>query len=84
MLKRKGISNSFWAEAINIAIYILNWPSTKAILNKTYIKLGMDINTRSINKSVWTLDVLLMLKFQSKKEKSLIKQRDEYLWQPQQ
>ena len=49
MLKWKGISNSFWVEAINIAIYILNF-STKAILNKTYIKLGMDINPRSINK----------------------------------
>ena len=35
MLKWKGLSNNFWAEAVNTAVYILNRSPTKAILNKT-------------------------------------------------
>ena len=35
MLKAKGLPNNFWAEAINIAVYILNRSPTKVVLNKT-------------------------------------------------
>ena len=35
MLKGKGLSNDFWAEAVNTAVYILNISPTKAVFNKT-------------------------------------------------
>ncbi len=35
MSKDKGIPNSFWAEVVNTAVYILNRSPTKAILNRT-------------------------------------------------
>lgn len=35
MLKGKGLSNKFWAEAVNTAVYILNISPTKAVFNKT-------------------------------------------------
>ena len=35
MLKAKGLSNIFWAEAVCTAIYLLNISPTKAVFNKT-------------------------------------------------
>lgn len=35
MLKEKGLRNDYWAEAVNIAIYILNRSPIKAVMNKT-------------------------------------------------
>ena len=38
MLKEKGLPNTFWAEAVHTAIYILNRCPTKDVTNKTPIK----------------------------------------------
>ena len=35
LLKAKGLSNEFWAEAVAIAIYLLNLSPTKAVQNQT-------------------------------------------------
>ena len=35
MLKGKGLPNTFWAEAVNTAVFILNRSPTKAVQNKT-------------------------------------------------
>jgi hypothetical protein len=35
MLSGKGLPNSFWAEAVNIVVYILNRSATKAVDGKT-------------------------------------------------
>lgn len=35
MLKWKGLSNNFWAKAVNTTVYILNRSPIKAVLNKT-------------------------------------------------
>ena len=35
MLIEKGLSNTFWAEAVNTTIYLLNIYLTKAVFNKT-------------------------------------------------
>jgi hypothetical protein len=35
MLKGKGLPNTFWAEAVNTAVFILNRSPTKAVRNKT-------------------------------------------------
>ena len=35
MLNGKGLPNSFWAEAVNTTIYILNRSATKAVDGKT-------------------------------------------------
>ena len=35
MLIAKGLPNSYWAEAVNIAVYLLNRSPTKAVVNKT-------------------------------------------------
>ena len=35
MLKSKDMPNSFWAEAVATAVYILNLSPTKAVMNKT-------------------------------------------------
>lgn len=35
MMKAKGLSNEFWAEVVNSAVYLLNRSLTKAALNMT-------------------------------------------------
>lgn len=35
MLKEKGMPDTFWAEAVNTAVSILNKSPTKAVLNRT-------------------------------------------------
>ena len=35
MLKVENLPNDYWAEVVNIAIYILNWYPTKAVYNMT-------------------------------------------------
>jgi Reverse transcriptase (RNA-dependent DNA polymerase)/gag-polypeptide of LTR copia-type/Integrase core domain/GAG-pre-integrase domain len=35
MLKEKGMPNTFWAEAVNTAVYIQNRSPTKSVLNRT-------------------------------------------------
>jgi len=35
MLNEKGLPNSFWAEVVNIALYILNKSATKVVDGKT-------------------------------------------------
>lgn len=35
MLKAKGLSNQFWAEAVATSVYLLNLSPTKAVLNQT-------------------------------------------------
>lgn len=35
MLKGKGLPNTFWAEAVNTVVFILNRSPTKAVQNKT-------------------------------------------------
>ena len=58
MLKWKGLSNNFWAKAVNTTVYILNRSPIKAVLNKTPYQAwhGQTINLKC-------LDVLLMLIF---------------------
>lgn len=38
MLKERGLPNSFWIEAVNTAVYLLNRLPTKAVQNKTPIE----------------------------------------------
>jgi len=38
MLKEKGMPNTFWAEAVYTAVYILNRCPTKAVQDKTPIE----------------------------------------------
>ena len=35
MLQDKAMPKSFWAEAVNTAVYILNSSPTKAVLNRS-------------------------------------------------
>ena len=35
MLKGRGLSNKFWAEAVNTTVYILNWSPTKVVPDRT-------------------------------------------------
>lgn len=41
MLKGKGLSKKLWAEAVNIAIYILNRSPQKLFVIKLHLKLGI-------------------------------------------
>lgn len=40
-LKKKGQQNKLWAEAVNIAAYILNRSLARAVQNVTHMKLGL-------------------------------------------
>lgn len=48
MLKSKGLSNSFWAEAINTIVYLKNRSPTKYLEHKTPFETFLVLNLKLI------------------------------------